>query len=168
MRIKQLEELRKIHSEIKYSVETDRENNENMILKAMNKIIELSSIARLEGLLALEDAVMDIPLCSEEQELKQFILLVIDGVEPDVILGIGLTRYYASLYTGYVALRYFIYLEGVLSIQAGENPRILEEKIKAMLPSNLYFNYSIEQEKKQLEKEKKEKENLIEDLCKGK
>ncbi|QTA38763.1 motility protein A [Thermosipho ferrireducens] len=32
-------------------------------------------------------------------------------------------------------------VEGVLSIQAGENPRILEEKLKAFLPANLREQY---------------------------
>ena len=30
-----------------------------------------------------------------------------------------------------------IILEGLLSIQAGENPRIIEEKLKAFLPPSL-------------------------------
>ena len=39
-------------------------------------------------------------------------------------------------------------IEGLLSIQAGENPRIIEEKLKTFIPPNMRKNY-----KKQLERE---------------
>ena len=143
MRINKLEELRKIHSEIRdksgiYS-DMDLQNNETMVMDAIKRMIELNNLARYEGLLALEEAVIDIPLEAQEEELKQLIILLVDGTDPEVILGIGLSRYYSSLYTDYQALRYFIYLEGVLSIQAGDNPRILEEKLKVFLPHPIIF-----------------------------
>lgn len=171
MRINKLEELRKIHSEIRdksgiYS-DMDLQNNETMVMDAIKRMIELNNLARYEGLLALEEAVIDIPLEAQEEELKQLIILLVDGTDPEVIQGIGLARYYSSLYTDYQALRYFIYLEGVLSIQAGDNPRILEEKLKVFLPHHMYLKYSLEQEQNYIIKEKKEKENLIENLCKG-
>ncbi len=171
MRINKLEELRKIHTEIreKSAMASDEENKENeaMLWNAVKRITELNWIARREGLLALEEAVIDIPFESEEEELKQLIILLVDGTEPEMMLGIGLARYYSNLYTDYRALRYFIYLEGALSIQAGNNPRLLEEKIKVMLPHPMYLKYSIEQEREHMKKKKTEGDNLIENLCKG-
>ncbi len=39
-------------------------------------------------------------------------------------------------------------VEGLLSIQAGENPRIIEEKLKTFIPPNMRMDY-----RKQLERE---------------
>lgn len=80
---------------------------------------------------------------------------------------IGMSRYFAHLYSDYEALRYLIFLEGTLAIQAGMNPRLFEEKIKVMLPSDMYLEYSVKQEKKAAELVKMAEENLIERLCKG-
>ena len=171
MRINQFEELRRIHTEMTKRKLQDTEatikKNETMLLETVYKMKELGLLARREGLLALEEAVIDISLESQEEELSQLITLLVDGTDPDIIAGIGLTRYYSHLYNDYQALKYFIYLEGALSIQAGDNPRILEEKLKVMLPSELYVKYIMEQKEKELEKEKKEKQHLIENLCRG-
>ena len=171
MKISKLEELRNIHLEIKAknskATLAEIQNDEIMVLNAMDKITELSQLARREGLLALEDAVWNIPLESEEEELRQLIMLLVDGTEPTLLEGIGMARYYTSLHTDYRALKSFLYLEGVLSIQEGENPRILEEKLKVMLPSHLYIQYSKKVEEKKQEEKKKDDENLIENLCKG-
>lgn len=171
MRISKSEELRKIHSEIRNKVEggdsTNHQEKESMLWEAVKRMVELSNLARLEGLLALEEAVKDIPLESREEELRQLIVLLVDGTEPAIIEGIGLSRYYAHLYTDYEALRYFIYLEGALSIQAGDSPRVLEEKLKVMLPKDMYVRFSLEQERVEQEKERQKEEKLIEKLCKG-
>jgi len=171
MRINRLEELRKVHSDMKKIavIESAAEllGKEAMLLETMKEIIELSKIARLEGLLALEEAVENIVADSPKEELKQLITLLVDGTDPDVLNGIGMARYYSNLYTDYQALKYLMYLEGALSIQAGDNPRILEEKLKVMLPPNMYLNYVKEQEQRQIQEEKRKEENLIENLCKG-
>ena len=171
MRIGKLEELQKIHLQINDKVllknNDEVQAGEAMISQTIKKIMELCQIARREGLLALEEATQNIPLESEEEALKQLITLVVDGTDTDMICGIGWARYYAGLWQDYKALRYVIYLEGALSIQAGDNPRILEEKLKSMLPHNMYLHYSIEQNQRYLEKEKDTKNNLIKNLCKG-
>ena len=150
MRIGKPEELRRIHSEIREKQEggdnVRHQEKENMLREAVKRMISLSNLARLEGLLALEEAVEAITLETPEEALKQLIILLVDGTDPEIMQGIGLSRYYAHLYTDYEALRYFIYLEGALSIQAGENPRVLEEKLKVMLPKDMYVRYSLEQE----------------------
>ena len=169
---------------------------------AISKIINLSNLARKEGLLALEEAAnnMDDPF------LKKGVMLVVDGAEAELVrniletemsyienrhasvrgvwefLGnagpawgmigtlIGLvlmlgdmsdigslgpkmavtllTTFYGSIIANLIALpiagKLKIYsaeemllkevlIEGILSIQAGENPRIIEEKLKAFL-----------------------------------
>lgn len=166
MRIGKVEELQRIHLKMKEkSLLTEIEAGKEMIYQAMERVIDLCKTARLEGLLALEEAVENISLKSEEEPLKQLIMLVVDGTDTDAVMGIGWARYYAGLWQDYQALRYLIYLEGALSIQAGDNPRLVVEKLKSMLPYDMYLACSIRQE--QAEKEKNVKDNLIENLCKG-
>ncbi|MCR4895521.1 MAG: motility protein A [Lachnospiraceae bacterium] len=168
----------------------------------IKKIIELSNVARKEGLLSLEEAAADM----DEPFLKKGILLVVDGTDPDLVRGIletemvciesrhkniagfwetwasmgpawgmvgtlvGLvdmlyhmddassigpamavaliTTLYGSLLANWVATptanklkadnavemtQKEILIEGLLSIQAGENPRVIEEKLKSFL-----------------------------------
>ena len=163
--------------------------------ETISKIIELSNVARKEGLLALEDEFM-----------KKGILLIVDGTEPELVRGIletelvnmddrhrnvagfydtwaalgpawgmigtliGLvnmlknltdsstigpnmavaliTTLYGSLIANWFATPIAnkmkaisgkeyqmkeIVIEGLLSIQAGENPRVIEEKLKSFL-----------------------------------
>ena len=175
-------------------------------LGAIAKIIRLANLARREGILALEDAVTDM----EDDFLKQGVMLVVDGTDPELVKNIleteisyieerhqdaqaywefiasagpawgmigtliGLimmlqnmdnlgmlgpsmalaitTTFYGSLIANFIAnpiiskLRVFsteelfvkeLVAEGVLSIQNGENPRIIEEKLKAFLSPSL-------------------------------
>lgn len=168
----------------------------------IRKIIELSNVARKEGLLSLEEAAADL----DEPFLKKGILLIVDGTDPELVRGImetelvsiegrhkdiigfwdtlgamgpawgmigtllGLvdmlyhmedpsslgpamavaliTTLYGSLLANWVCgptssklkvdnaaemqLKE-IMIEGLLSIQAGENPRVIEEKLKSFL-----------------------------------
>ena len=168
----------------------------------IQKIIELSNIARKEGLLSLEEAAADM----DEQFLKKGILLIVDGTDPDLVRAImetelvsidgrhknrigfwdtlgamgpawgmigtlvGLvdmlyhmedpaslgpamavaliTTLYGSLLANWICgpvsnklkadnsnemMLKEVMIEGLLSIQAGENPRVIEEKLKSFL-----------------------------------
>lgn len=174
-------------------------NNEG---ETIGKIIELSNIARKEGLLALEEAANNL----EDEFMKKGILLIVDGTDPELVRSImenemvcidsrhkkvigfyetlaamgpawgmvgtliGLinmlrslsdistvgpnmstaliTTLYGSLLANWIAtpiagkLKYDntleimmkeVMIEGLLSIQAGENPRVIEEKLKSFL-----------------------------------
>lgn len=168
----------------------------------IQKIIELSNVARKEGLLSLEEAAADL----DDPFLKKGILLIVDGTDPDLVRGImetelvsvegrhkdkiafwdgvaamgpawgmigtliGLvnmlkdmddpdsiggsmavaliTTLYGSLLANWICAPVTnklksqndsemmvkeIIIEGLLSIQAGENPRVIEEKLKSFL-----------------------------------
>ena len=170
--------------------------------EVIRNIINLSNIARKEGLLALEEAASDI----EDDFLKKGIMLVVDGTDPELVRGImetdlacvesrhkakiavwekwaelgpawgmigtliGLilmlknmedastigpamatalvTTLYGSLLANWLCnpiagklklnndnemMMKEISVEGILSIQAGENPRVIEEKLKSFL-----------------------------------
>ena len=169
----------------------------------IQKIIDLSNIARKEGLLSLEEAATDI----EDEFLKKGILLIVDGTDPELVRAImetelvsvegrhkdtigfwdtlaamgpawgmigtliGLvdmlyhmndpstlgpamavaliTTLYGSLLANWICIpvsnklkadnavemqQKEVMIEGLLSIQAGENPRVIEEKLKSFLP----------------------------------
>lgn len=168
----------------------------------ITKIIELSNVARKEGLLSLEEAAGDL----DDEFLKKGILLIVDGTDPELVRAImdtellsledrhkekigfwenvaamgpawgmigtliGLvnmlqnmsdpsaigpsmataliTTLYGSLLANWIATPVAtklkannaaevtlkeIMIEGLLSIQAGENPRVIEEKLKSFL-----------------------------------
>ena len=172
-------------------------------VKAMiQKIIDLSNIARKEGLLSWEEAASDL----DDEFMKKGILLIVDGTDPELVRGImetelistedrhktkigfwedlgamgpawgmigtliGLvnmlyemddpssigpsmavaliTTLYGSLLANWICIPVSgklkannaneimikeIMIEGLLSIQAGENPRVIEEKLKSFL-----------------------------------
>ena len=166
------------------------------------KIIELSNVARKDGLLSLEEAANDL----DDAFMKKGILLIVDGTDPELVRGImetemiatedrhkkkiqfwedlgsmgpawgmigtliGLvnmlyemddpssigpsmavaliTTLYGSLLANWICAPVAnklkmnnanemttkeIMIEGLLSIQAGENPRVIEEKLKSFL-----------------------------------
>lgn len=168
----------------------------------IQKIIDLSNVARKEGLLSLEEAATDI----EDEFLKKGILLIVDGTDPELVRAImetelvsvedrhkekigfwenlaamgpawgmigtliGLinmlqdmddpnsigpsmavaliTTLYGSILANWICNPVItklkgknaeemmvkeIEIEGLLSIQAGENPRVIEEKLKSFL-----------------------------------
>ena len=168
----------------------------------ISNIIDLSNVARKEGLLALEEASNDI----EDPFLKKGIMLVVDGTDPELVRGIleteltcleerhkkvisfwekwaelgpawgmigtliGLvnmlnnmedassigpsmavaliTTLYGSIIANWLCnpvatnmkvnndlevIIKEVMVEGLLSIQAGENPRVIEEKLKSFL-----------------------------------
>lgn len=174
----------------------------NKDTETIKSIIDLSNIARKEGLLALEEAANGL----EDQFLKKGILLIVDGTDPELVRAImetemicietrhkkvisfyetlatmgpawgmigtliglinmlkGLndistvgpqmsialiTTLYGSMLANWIAspiagkLKYNndleimlkeVMIEGLLSIQAGENPRVIEEKLKSFL-----------------------------------
>ena len=127
--------------------------NPSEIIKS---IIDLSNIGRKDGLLALEEAANGI----EDDFLKKGVLLVVDGLvnmlnkldDPSSIgpqMAVALiTTLYGSLIANWLCnpvaaklkvnndlevIKRQITIEGLLSIQAGENPRVIEEKLKSFL-----------------------------------
>ena len=180
----------------------------------IKNIIDLSNIARKEGLLALEEAANGI----EDEFLKKGIMLVVDGTDPELVRGILetdlmciegrhkkaiafwdkwaelgpawgmigtliglvnmlnnledastigpamavalLTTLYGSLIANWLCnpvgaklsvnnanemMMKEVTVEGLLSIQAGENPRVIEEKLKSFLAPKMRESLSQEQ-----------------------
>lgn len=175
---------------------------QNNTAEMIQNIIELSNVARKEGLLSLEEAAGDL----DDPFLKKGILLIVDGTDPELVRAImetelvsmdsrhkakigfwenvaamgpawgmigtlvGLvnmlnnmsdaaaigpnmavaliTTLYGSLLANWICapvsnklkahnememMQKEIMIEGLLSIQAGENPRVIEEKLKSFV-----------------------------------
>jgi len=171
-------------------------------VETIKNIIELSNVARKEGLLQLEELANDI----EDEFLKKGILLIVDGTDPELVRSIletelgciegrhgdvvgfwdklgamgpawgmigtlvGLvnmlkdlsdlssigpnmsvalvTTFYGAVLANWICIPILnklkamnaaevmmkeVTVEGLLSIQAGENPRVIEEKLKSFL-----------------------------------
>ncbi len=64
-------------------------------------------------------------------------MLVVDGTEPDAVEDIALKRYFAREYKGLESFLYLLYLDGMLNIQAGENPYVFREKIFSVMPEQV-------------------------------
>jgi chemotaxis protein MotA len=181
----------------------------------ISKIIELSNVARKEGLLALEEAAESI----DDDFLKKGILLIVDGTDPELVrnileteiifiegrhksvqgfwekvaemgpawgmigtlvglvnmlksmsdpstigpsmsvallttmYGSVLANLFATPFAGKLKIRSGeelllkeVMIEGLLSIQAGENPRVIEEKLKAFLAPALRESLMVSEE----------------------
>lgn len=175
---------------------------QNNTAEMIQNIIDLSNVARKEGLLSLEEAANDL----EDAFLKKGILLIVDGTDPELVraimetelvsmddrhkarigfwesvgsmgpawgmigtlvglvnmlnnmddaaaIGPGMataliTTLYGSLLANMICIpvanklkthnalemmQKEIMIEGLLSIQAGENPRVIEEKLKSFM-----------------------------------
>lgn len=130
-------ELGKRHEEIRQleqigSQEETQERN-LALLDTIDEIVYLGFVGRKEGLLALEEATFHLKN-HNPKNLKQMIMLIVDGTDPLLVEEICLMRYISSGYKAYEGVEYMIQLVGILAMQAGENPRVIQEKLLAMVP----------------------------------
>lgn len=137
-----IKEIEAIRNEQNQAESTQCDNN---LLSVMNLLMELSNVSRSEGLLALEETVHSFAHAPGAKYLIAMITQVVDGMEPELVEDINLTRYFSSNLKADNGLIFLMYLKGVLSLQTGENPRILEQKLKAMVPENVVGAYEEKQ-----------------------
>jgi hypothetical protein len=104
-------------------------------LPLIETIIKLANLARKEGVLALEEAAIRLDSLFL---LQKGLLLVVDGTDPSIIREILENFIISSHLQGAELLRQLMSLEGTLAIQAGENPRIIEEKLLSLLGEQFY------------------------------
>ena len=97
------------------------------LLKRIAEIINLANIARREGVLALEQQIER----TDDKLLQVGLGLVCDGTDPELVKEILNITIITSHKTGAELLSQLIVQDGVLQIQAGHNPRIIQEKLLA-------------------------------------
>lgn len=145
-------ELKEIREKALVGVREVAKDNKDKIREAYEWVMRLYRIARSEGLLALEYEVgfitKDMPLCKEICTMVRF---VTDGTEPKFLAELMTLKFIGEGYQGLEALLYFLYARGMLLIQAGESPWVVEAIFSAVIPSDILsfdWQYSIWQDEK--------------------
>ncbi len=132
------DEIRKIEA----SGDTDKiKQGTELLNKAVEIIIKFCNMARKGGLLVLEETACELEDKNGNNYLKAMIMLIVDGTEPQLVEEISAARYFSNGLNGYEGLQYLVFLVGSLAIQAGENPRVIEEKVLALLPEHISSEY---------------------------
>lgn len=147
-----MNELKEIREKVLVGVRDIAKDNKDRIREAYEWVMRLYRIARSEGLLALEYEVgfipKDMPLCKEICTMVRF---VTDGTEPMLLAELMTLKFMGEGYQGLEALLYFLYARGMLLIQAGENPWMVEAIFSAVIPSDILsfdWQYNIWQDEK--------------------
>lgn len=117
---------------------TVTEEEKKTLFQTLSHLTQCSLTARKEGLLALEEYAF--ALSEEiltEKFLRDALLLVCDGTDPDMVellLSRDILILRPNSFEGYVC---YITMKGVLDIQAGENPYIMRETLIHLLPLSI-------------------------------
>ncbi len=101
------------------------------LVETVNQILTLSNLARDPDhtLLGIEGPARQ---CGDAF-LEKGIMLVVDGADPNLVRKIMAEYAYSSFKPGVELQRADIIIEGVLAIQAGDNPMIIGEILMSML-----------------------------------
>ncbi len=112
--------------------------NINKISEAYELVMRFSYQARSEGVLAMEYEAgripKDMPFC---REIGSMVRLVVEGTDPEFVAEWMTLRFLSENYQGLEALLYFLYARGILLIQAGESPYLIEGFFQAVIPQDL-------------------------------
>ena len=118
---------------------TDDERRE--CLPTIAYILDMANHARIEGILALEGYVLnkadDVPFF-----IRTGVELMVDGIDPSLVKGILETltasSHKANGSMNAETLRRILMTEGLLNIQAGENPELTALKLLSMLGEDMF------------------------------
>ncbi len=102
-------------------------NEKRECLELLNSILEFSSITKKYGLLRLESEIEKF----DSYFMRKALQLIVEGVEPNSIRTILRNYTIVGDYKGKALLERILITEGILSIQAGENPLLIREKLSS-------------------------------------
>ena len=117
-----------INLEIRKYIECTPEEKQPL-LKKIAELINLANIARKEGVLALEQRIEK----TDDSLIKIGLGLIVDGTDPELVGDILRTTVVTSNKTGAELLSQLVVMDGLLLLQAGNNPRIIEAKLMAYM-----------------------------------
>jgi len=110
-------------------LKTFTKEEKDACLQIVDLLLDAANTARKNGVLALEEFVKN-----KNNDFFTFAtMLVVDGTDPVLVKNIIEKLIYADDHKGSALLERILLMEGVLSIQAGENPRLIEAKLLSML-----------------------------------
>ena len=110
------------------------QNEKNECLGLVSELIELSKVARRNGLLSL------VPYAEKYASflLRKGLQLVVDGVNPQVTRNVLESYILSGDYSGKDLLERCIILEGVSAIQKGLHPKVAKEFLLSFLAEESY------------------------------
>lgn len=138
------------------------------VINAVENVLKFHTVARKEGLLSLEEECKSLDKKKEEKYFAELLMLVVDGTDSILVTEYALNRYFADNLTGYEGIIYLIYSKGILLIQTGEHPMVVEKILEAMLPENvrkLYMEKKREEAKNTKESEQEALQDKINSIC---
>ncbi len=104
---------------------------------AITTVVHMSQVARKEGLLALEEEFASYSL-PQNASISEMVLLVVDGVAPEIIAEILTNGYWANKYEDNEALEQYILMRGTLLVQDGVNPIKIQQILMSLLPKSFH------------------------------
>ncbi len=164
-------ELRKVSDELRSLgalIHTGKSRDE--LLEGYEAIMELSTLAQEEGLYSLErEGMVDYDKYPLGDCLKRIIMRVVDGSSAEEIEEFAMTLYYSSNLKSGQKLLLLLYLSGCIGIRYGEAPRIIEERLAAVLPKKIVDEYKEKKEQKELLESRSHESPfaIVDRLCEG-
>ena len=152
--------------------DTLKDDHMESALETVQRIVQLSEDTKRErlGLLYLEDKANELKDSDSvrDRNLSKMITYVVDGTEPDLIKEMLINRYYADAMKEEEALVYLLQMAGVLAIQSAEYPKVTEERLLMMLPSEwekIYWQKQDEASKVGPDEKEERDRSRIESFC---
>ncbi|MCR5773537.1 MAG: hypothetical protein K6G42_00500 [Lachnospiraceae bacterium] len=130
-------ELKQVSKDILSKKGKTKEAGNRALLETSREILDVAFVVRREGLPVLEAFTHKI----KDKSIAAMLMYAIDGTSTEILEDICWSKYYASELKGYDALIYMLWLKSILSMQEGENPIVISERIKAMLPAEILENF---------------------------
>lgn len=126
-------------------------------------IMELSRVAKKDGLLALDESIEKIEGCEDVKLLASYI---IDGNDPKVIQQLSIMNYISKQLEAVDSILNIITIYGMLEIQAGKNRRRLAGLLNSMMPSDVALDVDLYDEVTNTDNPD-EKGSDIDEFCQG-
>lgn len=151
------EKIREIRTREQAGVPAEIEREREQIVAAVETLVRLSIVSRKDGGLALENEIEQLAENLFYGELlREFVLLVVDGTDPESVEEIGLQKYFAGDMKAYEGLTCLLFLKGILAICRNENPRCMELKLRSMLTAEMDEAYLRKKQEKIQQEQKME------------
>lgn len=147
-------------------LEGSSEEKEAKVIEAYDLIIEFANVARREGFLALEECAEKLDTNDKSIELfSELLMLLVDGTEPKILAEIGINKMISNDLPSYDGLLNLLFFQGSRMLQAGENPCLIENYLKSMMPDSCRKMLEKREHKKELSMSLERQEDSIRRLC---